>query len=478
MVPVLAWPTTGRRVPIESAHPGHLHLRHQRWEAHQLRQDTQRRALVLVHGLEMQSWFIYVLVPVAAALSASSAVPPRRIAVLGGGLAGLGIAVPLLERGNIDALHVYDAEPPGCGGASAVAAGLLHPFTRKGREVLLGREGYAATARLVERCEEVLGEQVSRPSGLLRLALDAELAGELQHSSTGKWHEGVHSDDATARVLAQRWLSAREAEGMAGARIGSRVEGAAFAPAAVSIDTPGYLRGLWALCTKLAAQTGASLDWRAGTVESLAAVHATAASRGEAPYDVLVVCLGARIPELPELRGVPLRPCRGQNLYVENSVRLQRPLICGKYVVPVGQHDDGELLCGATFEYDPADTVHRGADQEHATSALVGPLAEMLPELAGARVLRCQAGVRAFPPRSHLGYVPIANRLSSGMLGEGHEGSDAAVWLFGGLGSRGLIHHALLGAMVADAVHSDDESCLHKHMRRLASRLPHMLCLR
>ena len=157
-------------------------------------------------------WFLFVL----------GAPPPRRIAVLGGGLAGLGVAVPLLERGSIDTVHIYDAELPGCGGASAVAAGLLHPFTRRSREILLGREGYAATARLVQRCEEVLGEQVSHSSGLLRLALDTELAEELRQSSADA-AQCVRSDDATTGALAQSWLSTSEAESMAGARIGSGV---------------------------------------------------------------------------------------------------------------------------------------------------------------------------------------------------------------------------------------------------------------
>ena len=63
--------------------------------------------------------------------------PPSRIAVVGGGLAGLGTAAHLLLETEqpLQALHVFDAMPPGKGGASAVAAGLLHPFTPRSKEM-------------------------------------------------------------------------------------------------------------------------------------------------------------------------------------------------------------------------------------------------------------------------------------------------------------------------------------------------------
>ena len=64
-------------------------------------------------------------------------VQPTRIAVMGGGLAGLGTAAHLLLEAEVplQSLHVFDAMPPGKGGASAVAAGLLHPFTPRAKEM-------------------------------------------------------------------------------------------------------------------------------------------------------------------------------------------------------------------------------------------------------------------------------------------------------------------------------------------------------
>ena len=172
---------------------------------------------------------------------------------------------------------------------------------------------------------------------------------------------------------------------------------------------------------------------------------------------------------------------------LENPGGLRTPLICGKYVVPFGASDGtpGErLLVGATFEYDAPERLHREACAEEAEAALRPSIVAMHPALARARVLGAQAGVRALPPRSHHGYVPIAGRLPIGRQrwGRGMVGAtDAAAtdglyprcgtWLFGGLGSRGLIHHALLGSAVADAVLNCDEARLPEHTRRCQQAL-------
>lgn len=88
----------------------------------------------------------------------------------------------------------------------------------------------------------------------------------------------------------------------------------------------------------------------------------------------MVVCLGSRASDLAELSGLPLRPCRGQNLHLENRAGLETPLICGKYIVPAGEGGD-LLLCGATFEYDP-EGLREPPSEAEAAAALLAPLEE------------------------------------------------------------------------------------------------------
>lgn len=420
----------------------------------------------------------------------------ERIAIIGGGLAGLGTAVSLLD-GGARVVHVYDAEAtPGTGGASAVAAGLLHPFRPNGREIWLGRNGFEATSALVERCEGLIGARLSGREGLLRLALDADQAGELQLA--------VCASAESHGPLEQTWWTREQVQA---AHAGTAALGGAFAPSALSLDTPAYLKALWKLCEAIGAETaGGEVRWRAKRLSSLAELHAAAAAAGEAPYDAVVVANGYGATELTELRGLAsaktLRPCRGQNLLLaqrpEAPDALRVPLISGEYVVPV---DGGRrLLAGATHEYDPPERVYRPADETAACALLLTGLVAMHAPLATARIVGVQAGVRSLPPRSHLGYAPIAGRLpplgAAAGPGAAHEAdatksgatksgatksskaataaapgvARAATWLFGGLGSRGLIYHALLGARVAEAVMADDEGRLPEHMRRLDLR--------
>eukprot|EP00960_Hanusia_phi_P047932 758671-Hanusia_phi.AAC.6 len=80
--------------------------------------------------------------------------PPRSVSILGGGWAGLSMAFHLKELANhlqhTMRISVVDKDMAGQGGASAVAAGLLHPFTPRAKKIWMGDAGMQATRRLVE----------------------------------------------------------------------------------------------------------------------------------------------------------------------------------------------------------------------------------------------------------------------------------------------------------------------------------------
>lgn len=70
-----------------------------------------------------------------------------------------------------------------------------------------------------------------------------------------------------------------------------------------------------------------------------------------------------------------------------------------------------------------------------------------------------RTGVRALPPRTPYGSIPLAGRVQDG--GEG----QPPCWVLVGLGARGLVYHALLGKWLAAAVRADDPRLLPRQVR-------------
>jgi glycine/D-amino acid oxidase-like deaminating enzyme len=82
----------------------------------------------------------------------------QRICVIGGGFGGLSIASKLAHPES--EITIYDPHDPGSGGASSVAAGLLHPLTPKGNLIWMGDEGLTSTEELIQQVEEFSKQKI------------------------------------------------------------------------------------------------------------------------------------------------------------------------------------------------------------------------------------------------------------------------------------------------------------------------------
>jgi glycine oxidase len=140
----------------------------------------------------------------------SDAAPAPDVAVLGGGIAGLSIAWPLLRRGL--AVTVVAGQQPS---ASTIAAGMLAPMPETGLNPALGRLA-AAGLRAYPEFLDALAEDTDlrtgfEGSGLLRVAYGAKEAEALR--------EQVGTYEAAG--MPSRWLDARaclaEVPGLGGA---------------------------------------------------------------------------------------------------------------------------------------------------------------------------------------------------------------------------------------------------------------------
>ena len=184
-------------------------------------------------------------------------------------------------------------------------------------------------------------------------------------------------------------------------------------------------------------------------------------------------------------------------------------LLCGDYVVPVGDR----VVLGATHEHvdwrafdtaSPAASEGGGSPARAAASAAAGSLgnpleappssvqevlaqglgasaAALWPPLAAALAgggasagaqwpnagaARATAGVRVTPRRTHLGKLPVAGRVyDAGVSSKRGPNGASPVWALTGLGSRGLIYHALLADALARAVITGDDCAIPSEVR-------------
>eukprot|EP00887_Chlorella_sp_A99_P005223 scaffold1.g5223.t1 len=502
--------------------------------------------------------------PRTVVTAAPTARPPAPYAVIGGGFAGLATAWHLLRHASPERpmqLHLYDAYGLAAGG-SGVAAGLLHPYTPRGKLLWRGLEAFQDALALVEAAEaaaaaeEAAGgaslEQFTWRHGILRQVVGCRPARSIKQARDLARHVPA---DAAAMTAAGAALvdGARLAELVPGLRpemllpepaeleaptAGGKGGGTQrqlkqqqqptaaglMAGRAVTLNPARYLQALWAGCQQAAAAAGASsvAELRRARVESLAQLQ-----REQGPYVAVVVAAGAAVGTIAEAGGLlPLELCQGYTLHMQppgdstdssssNSSSSSSgsssvngtigtggaggssapggyppgaPSLLGSPYISA--HGSRSLVVGATKRYGltPAEALAQcaqpavGAPAERAAAeaALLPPAAQLWPPLGAWRVEAVLSGVRALPTRGSDGSIPYLGRLPAATTaqdaaeglpranaaGDQEEGRRPAWWIVGGLGSRGLVYHAWLGRLAAEAALAGSEAGLPPELLR------------
>lgn len=324
-----------------------------------------------------------------------------KVAVLGAGLAGLATTWNLLQFPHFH-VTLFDAHGIG-GGASAIATGLLHPYSSAdARLVPPAREGFHLALDLIQRAQTAVKTPLISNKGILRFALTER--------------QQTHFLTASRQYPDLEWLSAENAS--------ARVPGVASAPAlliseGVTVSIKEYLETLWILCAACGA------EFHKQKVESLSVLST---------FDLVIVALGAQTTTLPELAHLQIRKLKGQILelhWPEDADPLPLTISGEVYLVPRPAHQS--CLVSATFERlfateDPEPELAEG---------LLRPKAEALfPALKGARLLNCRAGIRATTP-SH---QPLVGHVKEG------------IWILTGLGAKGLLYHAYYARQLTEEI--------------------------
>ena len=345
----------------------------------------------------------------------------RRVAVVGAGVAGLGVAWRLAARGW--AVTVFERGRAGRG-ASWAAAGMLAPAAEIGFEELdlygLGRASLARWPAFAAELERASGAPVGLDtSGTLVVADDRDSAAALRRLFAFQREHGAPVE----------WLSTDEAlerEPM----LSPRVPAAIWSPADHQVDNRAVVGALLAACR------GAGVALREGVavraVEAGPALRLGDGTRVEA--EAVVVAAGAWTAGVGGLEPAPpVRPVKGQALSVRTTDALRvRHTLRGPraYLVP---KPDGRLVVGATSEERGHDTAVTAGGLYRLLEGAV----RVLPGIEELDVVETWAGLRP-ASRDH---APLLGRTPS-----------PGVHLATGLYRHGLLLLPVVAEGVADEV--------------------------
>jgi glycine oxidase len=271
-----------------------------------------------------------------------------RVAIVGAGVCGLGIAWRLASRGAD--VTVFDKGEAGQGASHAAAGMLAACAEAEPGEELLVALGRAAQARWPAFAAELLattGIDVElRTEGTLDVALTADDKAQLHHRLAFQHGLGLPLD----------WISAAEARARE-PHLAANIAGAIFSPEDHQVDN----RKLVAALRVAAEQAGAIIREHCAVQEiALSGARATGLALADGTTiqaDTVVLAAGAwsRTLGLPRDIAPPVRPLKGQALALRMETPLVRHVIWapGVYLVP---RRDGRLIVGATVEENGFDT--------------------------------------------------------------------------------------------------------------------------
>lgn len=315
-----------------------------------------------------------------------------QIAVLGAGFCGLAITWHLTQRG-VKHITVFDPLEIGKG-TSGVAAGLLHAYAgAQAKKSLRADCGLAATHQLIKVAETSLDLPVITSRGLIRLAITDKQKEDF--ALIASQYPDVH------------WLTTEECQKKLNSPL---AHPGIFIDSAVVVDCEKYLKGLWSACSSNGAQFVKQ------------AIHSLKELEN---FDHIIVAMGAAAKSLPELSEIKVTPIKGQVLelsWPKNIPPVSYPISSQAYLMM--QEGGKTCIAGATFERHFKITE---PDPLSAWNEIMPKLQAFIPQMAHEIVIGCRAGIRASAPR----HQPLTAKFGERQ------------WLLTGMGSKGLLYHAL-----------------------------------
>lgn len=339
--------------------------------------------------------------------------PSFDVVIAGAGLAGAAATLYLSETQRV---VVLEAERPSAG-ASGAAAGLVNPLM--GRKAKRTWQADAALDALHETLARAGAASLFSSGGVVRPAMTDKQVQFFQdaaeaHPGHGLW---LSSEAATERFP---WLPTPH--------------GALLVRRGGAIQVPDFVTAMLEAARANGAEVRSGVKVTSWT-ESSNDVHIQiegTGGPGEITTSRLLLALGWGFRHVPALSDLDLRGVKGQTVRVRRppGIVLGRPISGRGYAVP----DGDAIIVGSSYEHDFDDVSPSPAQTDY----ILNKADQMLPGLAGADVLDATAGVRV---------MTRSNRPLLGPL----PGSER-VWVFTGLGSRGLLSAPLLARRLREGL--------------------------
>ncbi|RDX71871.1 hypothetical protein CR513_48718, partial [Mucuna pruriens] len=414
---------------------------------------------------------------------------PLRCAVLGAGFAGLSVVWHLLKHSPKELnlrIDIYDEVGIG-GGASGISGGLLHPYSPKVKLLWEGAQCWKESMKLLKVAEEAsvskdcrtgeFGEDmkafVAHKRGILRPATDMK--------NMMKLNDKYWLLDLSFIRNVKTCLPSCKVETLNNEEAQSLLPGvclpfttAFYMPEALNIDSQHYLQALYRGCENLVKESSSLGSGQKQLSLHKKSVHRLSEFEGE--YDAVIICLGAKVNMLPEISGrLPLRTCRGVIAHLELPDDMKGypesgpSILSDAWIAVQGPHS---LNVGSTWEWKSINSSSNVSTDE-ASKALLQLLPKastIYPGIKDWVFTGARAGLRAMPPLTPLGSLPLLGCIND-VIGRNH---TCKYWLFGGLGSRGLLYHAWLGNLMAHAVLSCNEEVIPSELISWKATKPKM----
>jgi glycine/D-amino acid oxidase-like deaminating enzyme len=337
--------------------------------------------------------------------------------IVGTGIGGACVASVLCTSEKILVVDAGLSSTLNYSPASAIGTGICSPLmSRRARPVWRMETAVSALKDLLSRTGT---SSLFSASGVLKPAQSADQAREFRDASE-KWPDhGLWYEPDEAR---NKWPSILTPFGALLVRSGSAVSISALASRLrqyAEVNGGQYLPS-----TRM-------LGWNECPGGVSVRLQDVSGETREIGTSRLVLAIGSDYLRFHQLASLNLHPIKGQWIRISNSVFREEliPLSGTGYAA-----DDGlGIVLGSTFEH----RYRHLRPTALAATELIADAAKMVPGLAGASILEAGAALRVTVPGIRL---PMVGPLTSG----------SHVWVFTGLGSKGILMAPMLASELPD----------------------------